>query len=422
MKLEIFASYSLVFWLLVIMNGFWGWILPQILLQIVAFLMVIAVTFLMNIKNDLYFSKNRIPFIIFYAFYITYAVLHVMMFGKYTTIIIRILSLYPLILIMFWNDRVLSNSYIIFRKIFLLFSIGAICLTILSLTGLVDYFPYLEISDTGKDFYVNKGTAFRVYGFGNMSVNVKTGMYTGMLPRALGPFHEGGHFAIYLGFIITIDRMLGKKLNPLFFICGILTFSMAFVICFLISEALDYIINRKKKLFKYALSIAIIVFVFLLLPDRPKEMIKFMLYERNFSEVVSSISESGKISNALNERVNSVAIQSFDNFLHSKDLLFGSDKLSGNEVMSDFRGVLVNRGICGLLLMTIMLSSLLIMSQKRYCVFIACILFFVFFHRAWMYYSCYLQCILIMGFASKKYNIYNKMLFMNDKVIPVKTI
>lgn len=271
----------------------------------------------------------------------------------------------------------------------------------MTLTGLIDLFPYLEIEDTGRDFYTNKGTVFRVYGFGNLSVHKDTGAFTGFLPRALGPFHEGGHFAIYLGIIIVIDRMLNNKLNPIFVICGIFTFSMVFVIFFLVSELIDIIINKKSKIRVYLLASVAVLLLLLFLPSYIKDAFWFMLFERNFSDVVSSISQSG-LSTGLNERVNSAALRTFENFINSDEILFGSSSKMGYEVMSDYRGIMMSRGLLGLVSTVMVLLSSLLVAKRQYLIYWFAIIALVFLHRAWMFNSCYLQCMIILGFAARR--------------------
>lgn len=400
-----FASSALVVWLLIMLEGYWCWFLGSIsirILQLFGFLLIICMTMVLYFNRGLCVTRNRLYLIYAHLLYVLYSVFQLVILNRsLPSVVVKFITLFPFVLILFWKGNVLAKSYVIFRKLMLFFSVGAIFLVVLTVTGLSDKFPYIEILDTGREFYVNQGTAFRVYGFGNIAVSMKSGMFSGFIPRALGPFHEGGHFAIYIGMVVTIDRMLGRRLNPLFLICGIMTFSMAFVILLVISEVLDVIVNKRPKILSITIVAIVAAAVMISLPKDMKEWMKYMLYERNFESVVAAINSSGNLSSGLDERVNASALRSFESFIHSNELYLGTTHAVGNEVMSDYRGLLLNKGIIGFSIILVTLFTLLLILEKRYIVFFLGILLLILLHRSWMYSSCYIQCILLIGAASK---------------------
>lgn len=387
------------------LEGFWCWFFGSIsirILQLFGFLLILSMTIVLYCNKGLSVTRNRLYLIYAHLLYVVYSVFQLVVLNRpLTSVVVKFITLFPFVLILFWKGDVLAKSYLLFRKLMLFFSIGAIFLVVLTVTGLIDKFPYIEIQDTGREFYINQGTAFRVYGFGNIAVSMKTGMFSGFIPRALGPFHEGGHFAIYIGMVVIIDRMLGKKLNPFFLISGIMTFSMAFVILLIISEILDVIVNKRPKILSLMIVTIVAAAVMISLPKDMKEWMKYMLYERNFESVVAAISSSGNLSSGLDERVNASALRTFESFVHSNEIYFGTTHAVGNEVMSDYRGLLFNKGLIGFLIILLMLFTLLLILEKKYIVFFMGVLLLVLLHRSWMYSSCYIQCILLIGAASK---------------------
>lgn len=400
-----FASCALVVWLLIMLEGFWCWFLGSVsirILQLFGFLLIMSMTIVLHCNKGLSVTHNRLYLMYAHLLYVVYSVFQLVILNRpLTSVVVRFITLFPLVLILFWKVDVLAKSYVLFRKLMLFFSIGAILLVVLTVTGLIDKFPYMEIRDTGREFYINQGTAFRVYGFGNIAVSMKTGMFSGFIPRALGPFHEGGHFAIYIGMVVIIDRMLGKRLNPFFLISGIMTFSMAFVILLVISEIMDVVVNKRPKILSLTIVAIVATVVMISLPKDIKEWMKYMLYERNFESVVAAISSSGNLSSGLDERVNASALRSFESFVHSNEIYFGATHIVGNEVMSDYRGLLFNKGLIGFLIIILMLFTLLLNIEKKYIVYFIGVLLLVLLHRSWMYSSCYIQCIVLIGAASK---------------------
>ncbi len=402
-KTKTIAAISLVFWLLVILDGFWSWILPEYPLLIASSFSVITISFVMYSNNNLARENNGYMFNAGYAIFLIYTVFHYLFFERYEGMLVALTRIFPLVFILQWESKIVYKSYEIFRKIMLFFAFGAIFLFFLVQTGLIDYFPYLEIEDTGRDYYLNRGDIFRVYGFGNMMLRAQVESLNELLPRALGPFHEGGHFAIYLIIILTIDRMLGKKTNPIFVICGFLTFSMAFIAGYVVLEIWDRKLKKKLNIFPLFVALSVIVVASTFLSSEFKEQIFYLFFERNFASVLESISSSGSLTSGLDERIGGGALHAYSTFMNSDEVLMGTSKAFDDLILSDYRFIILQKGLLGFIITIIMLATLVLASPRKYIFIWAFVVLLVFLHRAWMYNACYIQCMILMGYISYKY-------------------
>lgn len=126
-KYEVFASYSLVLWLLVTMDGFWCWIVPSIVFQVLSFAAVLFATILMYINNELYSIKCRKPLVVTYIIFLIYTLLNVLLLDKFLPIIGRFLSLSPFLMILLGRTKYYLIHILFLEKSFFFFQREQYC-------------------------------------------------------------------------------------------------------------------------------------------------------------------------------------------------------------------------------------------------------------------------------------------------------
>ena len=285
------------------------------------------------------------------------------------------------LLLLFWPQESLSNCYKLLRKIIVFFAIGSSIVSVLSLTGVLQYLPCFTFEGR-SDLHRDRGIVYFVYG---VFVTINGG------PRACGPVQEPGHWAVFLGLFYLIDWYVLKKRNIWFIICGFFTFSSAFWLMFLFVEILNLFSKstfRKTILF---LSIMILAFfiIFLVSPQNIKDDVLYWFFERNLESVYEGFEEAGSLEDALDERASNYSIERYLN-LSNNDFLLGTGFRDTTAALSDYRGTILYIGLIGLILSII--PSLLIIRQAKWRLALSLImcLFLIYLHRGWMYYTPYI--------------------------------
>lgn len=314
--------------------------------------------------------------------------------------VIKIFLAYiPLFGIFFWGDEIYFTTFEYFRKLMIFFAICSILLIIVFILFPYNALPYVELTPLSAA-HLNKGIVYRLYGFLVTYDTIIFNIQNVSLLRATGPFTEPGHFGVFLGLTVCIEKILWNKCTPVLIICGCLTLSTAFYVILGIMGIYSFFTSKKSswKVLGIALfSILLAMSILLLLSETLREILWYLTIGRNF--------EDGDI---LDNRANNAGLLEYSRFLRSSfsTLWWGHGTFAMEVrgiVLSDYREFFYDSGILGLLLVFTMLLIIFSKSYlKHLCLFIP-ILFVIFMHRAWMFWYPYIYIFLIIGLKAYTY-------------------
>lgn len=308
-------------------------------------------------------------------------------FSNKNVLMIKIFDFTPFLFLLFWPKKTLNDSYKLLRKIIIFFAIGSSIVSILSLVGVLQYLPHFTLEGRSA-LHKDRGVYYYIYGaFVTMEGSA----------RANGPLQEPGHWAIILGLIYLIDRFTLQKRNFWMILGGVLTFSSAFLLMFLVVELFNLFSKTSLKSTKQLLFVLFGFFLmFMILPNNIKNEITFLFFERNLESVYENYDESGSMTDALDARANDYALTQYYN-LNTTDFIFGRGIRDSSSALSDHRGTILFIGLIGLVLSII--PSVLILLKAKWRLFIALgfSLFLVYIHRGWMYFAPYIY---FLGFMA----------------------
>lgn len=379
------------FWLFVVLNSFFIWNSYEYVIRIFASFLMILVTLFFYQKKSLKVTILSLLIgiaIIFFFFWLT-----LRMDISYVNHFMRANMFLPLILVLFWPREAVCDIYILFKKVIVFFAFGSICVSFLYILGLETFIPHYELAPQSA-LHERNGYVYYVYGCFVIIHN----MFSSILPRANGMLQEPGHFAIILGFVYLVERLLRNKPSLIVVICGILTFSPNFVIIFLIAEFYNASVQKKilKTVGYFVLFLLCLAIIFFFLPKNLQEQLYYLVYERNMESVIDALLYSGSLTEALNERINQSGMRYF-NSLKVDEMWFGASIHDDSIILSDYRGLIMQIGIIGLLLLVISVLSILYRVSFSAKISLICIISLVLLHRSWMFYAPYLFFILYMS-------------------------
>ena len=386
-----FLSIVGCFWLFVVLNSFFIWNPYENVIKLLAGIFVLLSTLycLYRHLSNIYLS-NLLAFVFIGLFYLW---LTARMDSTLAGYIVRASLFIPLLLMLFWPQQVTVNIYELFRKLVIFFAFGSICVSLLYILGLNSFVPHYELQPQSA-LHERQGYVYYVYG----CFVIIHDAFSSILPRANGMLQEPGHFAIILGFVYLIDRIVNKKTSIIVVICGILTFSPNFILLLGVAEFYN-IINKRilLKSFGFMIPILIIFIVLLfLLPKSLQDEFYFLIYKRNLEFVIDAFISSGSLTDALDERINQSGMYYFSS-LSLDEMWTGITIKDDSIILSDYRGLLLNIGIVGLFLL--MFASLFLVYKMPLKVKFSLLflLLLVLIHRSWMFYSPYLFYMVYMA-------------------------
>lgn len=424
MTLKISIHHLTVFacaiWAFTALNPFYLWIFMGAIGYLLAFFLVSVSAISLLKHNLLVYNKERIILAVSVLFYLLILLLH----GGLIKNSVMFFLHSPLLMIAFFPNEILYKTFELFRKIILFFAIGAIIVFVISFLGFYDYLPYFEVEGI-SNIHRTSGVTLRIHGF---VVTMFNTVQSVSILRACGPLQEPGHFGIILGIVMFIDRLLVKKMNIILLICGILTFSPAFFVILFITEVYQLLINRKlkrtepskkNKKLKIATVSTVLLFTIgvIIFNSTLRSRMWYMVYERNFEKVITSVKSGESIEEGLNERVNNTGIVYYEQFRKSSKIWFGDENWEkGGVVLSDHRGMIATIGIVGFLMSIIVCFSVLLRANKKQFYFIVCIMAFIYLHRAWMFLSPYIIFLFFTALSAYIYKFHEKEELTEQKV------
>lgn len=389
---SVLTSLAGCFYLLVLADSFFIWNEYEVLIVTLAAFFIVLLSAKFRIYNEIHFTKNNRYFFALSFIYLFYLVLTTMqnIYGG----IFKCILYFPMLLMLLWPKDALYGVYKYFYKVIVFISCGSAIVSILSAVDLLQYLPYFELP-AREALHERQGITYYVYGC--FVTNHQT--ITPLILRACGMVQEPGHFSIILGFIYIIERSVKHTPNIFIILCGILTFSMNFILMMFLIEFVNAL--RYRKLFKFLRNILGIiiccVLLYSILPKDYQETINYLFFDRNLSQVLDALKETSSLSGALDERINSTGEFLYKKFLHSGNLLFGDKITDDSFMLSDYRGLILSMGVVGLILCIFM-----ILGSTKHLPFMIRLVFvgalvLVMLHRAWMLKTPFLYLITFLG-------------------------
>ena len=396
----------LCFSLLVMMNPPVMRLLPsEAILYYLSLFLMILIFVLSYIQRQLVFTKQRyILCLLFLLLGISFG----LPVGDHSWTAKVFLPLLTLVFIIFLDNQVYYFAFGYFRKMMIVFAICSIILTILLLFLPANTLPYFELEPVSTA-HLNKNIVYKVYGFILSYDTIIFDIGGFHFLRATGPVSEPGHFGIFLGLTLCIEKMLYGKRTPVLIICGCLTFSTAFFVILATLEMYNIFVIRKFQWKWYACTILLLIIFLLVVDNSLLDTIWEYSVGRNIGEEKS----------ILDNRTNDTALFIYNKFLQSSlpSLLWGHGtfalEVNSKTVLADYREFLYDSGFIGLFLVIITFRVIFMRVKMRFLLLFLPIIVIIFLHRAWMFWYSYLYLLPIIAFGAYTY----KSSFENSTVV-----
>lgn len=396
--LPIFAT----FWFFVVLNSYLVW---TSLAPVVHFLPALLVVWgTLVISNQLSSSRyNRILFlsILIYYFWI------VMTKGLTIGSVVKLSTDYiPFLCIIIWPSELLIKTYRIIRKVIIFYAIGSAIMSVLILLGLNERIPHLVLP-ARESLHVKLGVVYHLY----VLFIADCSPVTGVSARACGMLQEPGHFAILLGFIYLIDRLSGQKLNYWIVICGLLTFSSTFVLIVIFTE-IHHLLSWKgvRNVVMFVLFLLLFLIVlYSFLPTGIQDQIYYYTYGRNLEKVLAALNETASLTSALDERASYYSIAIYEK-MSTIQYIFGGGFRTRADVLSDYRGLIMDIGIFGMFLAIISYMSILVNTPFKLKIALGFAFFLIIIHRSWMLFQPYIffeAFMAVIAYRMSQEHVYN---------------
>lgn len=382
-------------------NPFPMWVLPGFVIFILLGLSLTACTYLLAVNNKLIITRKRIFFaIILFAFMLHLAL---PLFG-HPPLVFKIFQFFPLLLITFFSNKIYYDIFRYFRLLFIVISGYSIVVFFLLFIGLdLPYYRvdgFTMVTQYNNDFY-------RVYGLAVSSTNTVYNVYGFTIARLMGPFQEAGHFAIYLGIILSIEKILYDKISKVLVIAGFLTFSPAFLVIFALIMSYDLIIRKRIKLLIGSAVFISIIFLVVLTDPAAQETLYYLTIGRNFEGI--------ELSNVLDDRTGGYALMAYTQLAQTSQVFMGKGLGSTESIgmLADYRGLIFKIGLFGTILSIILFFILFVNENKKILFLLVPIILLVLAHRSWMFEGPYLYALILLAINSFKYKNANRKKSLN---------
>ena len=391
---EIIAVWCAFAWLLLIMDAFFTWMISPLVRNYVSMLIVVFATLLLIKSGNTLVDRKRI--LLFFSVFLLF--FYIVFFKKALRYAVAVYI--PLMCFVFWEDRLILRVYELFKKFILFYAFVSIIVEFLVLTGLIDHLPHLVMPPQDS---VQEQLNVENYVYGLFVVprsNSDLVFY-----RACGPLREGGHFAIFLGFVYFIERLVSDRKRFALIIAGFLTLSPNFLLFFFFSEF--FYSARKKRGGRFLLSfvavIASLVGLYFILPFEIQTEVLRIVYERTLEGSLSSVGSEGLLA-LLDGRTNAAGMSMYSQLIVNGQIgakLFGVNdyQFFTDYVLSDFRYLIVLYGFVGFALyLFYILSFSFTRGDVLFGTFVLLMAVCVLLQRAWMFEQVYI--VVMMLFAT----------------------
>ena len=385
------AAWCGIIWFVLIIDASFTWFLSYNMRNYIGAIFIFAGTFLLRGNNQLIVSMNRRLLFVFVF------ILYLYLFFFHGAFINRLMVLLPLMCIVLWNREALFKMYCLFRKFILFYAILSVGIEILVISGIWTSLPHI-IMPPQDLVQENLNMVNYFYGLFRISVP-ETGL---LLYRASGPLREGGHFAIFIGFLYFVEVIVFSKRNIWLIICGFLTLSPNFILFFLVTEG--YCAIKQKRLFKsiagLVFTLIVIVTAFILSPQNIKDEIYRIVLERSLENALINTQFDGYMA-FLNSRADMdgmMMYERFENNANINDYLFGFNNVPVKFVLSDIRYLIMYYGYIGLFLLLICTLFFSVGDKKSlYGLALFFLAFLVMLQRSWMFENVYIWAMMLLA-------------------------
>lgn len=379
-KIDSIASFLGCVYLFLSISPFIMWILPlDSVTYFISFILLCFAGVLLFVRKRLVINSERISLVAMLFFFLCYMALplfdHTLQWGRF----FHWAGLFPII---FFPKNVMYNIFRFFRGLLIFFAAYSIIISILIFLFGPDL-PHFKISGFTLPM-INSGSYYRLYG---LVVTAKNTMWQlgGMtIPRATGPFLEPGHFAIYIGIIVSLEKLFYQKMNIILLIAGFMTFSPAFIIIFIFIEIYNLIVYRTIRYKTYLIIMLIVVGATIFLGASFRQKIWHIAIERH-------------IGRSLDDRMTEKTKKALNAFKNGPAIITGNgiQKVEALGTMSDFRGLLFKWGIIGIILISLSIFLIVIRCNVKHLLLFVPIVVLIIAHRSWMFEGPYMYIFLL---------------------------
>jgi hypothetical protein len=379
MKLQRYAALNIALFAFISLNPYIRWIIPNEFFYGFFLVSTFILSLQLNskIRGGIITNISKLLvalFLLIFIVYFTTSLVHSFRWGHFLWFI-------PFLMIVFYNDAIIERGYVYLRTIMVWIAIFALIVWVLKLVNFpLPYYSYIpEFRYNPADYYRIYGPAISLYR-GSFAV----GEFYGF-ERITGVFAEPGHFGIYIGLIIAIERFkFSIRRNQILFIAGIMTFSSAFYA--IISLGFIYQVIMDKKVTKRILYpfVIIIFFAGLGLLAEP-EGFRELTYGRTLGRLGQ---EKINPANIIDSRVSEMFVYEFEQFAKTPKLFTGQGMIDeGGQFVTNWRGLIFRFGIIGLSIIILLVISIAKRTHFIFALLLLSISVLIISHRSYLLYN-----------------------------------
>lgn len=367
-----FAAINLAFFLLMAMNPYPRWMLPNGTFQCI-FLFTTSLS-LYRLKSLGYlFDSNSHKSIIcccivLYTVFFALPIFHEFKGGY-------LLNAILFIEILFLDKDIYRDAYYILRFIFKWICVFSLLIWVVNYLKIpIPYYYYQP------DFRYSSADNYHIYGLA-VSLYDGANFIGGGLERICGIFAEPGHFGIYLGLMMAINKFrFTEKSDYIMLFTGIMTFSTAFY--GILAIGLLYRLVEYQNLKDIKIFFLVGCFVFPLL------FMNSSFYDSMLGRVIDNKKDISVVS-LVENRVQRQSIEKFSRFLKTSQIWTGIYNKSENDVMqiTNWRGGIYGYGILGVSIMLILIITIVSRNSFKYGLCLLAMAILVMSHRIYIMYS-----------------------------------
>lgn len=378
-----FAAVCGMIWFIFIIDACFTWFFTWRTRYFMGAPFMFVATIALYGNNGLSFSKQRL------SMFISILLLAAFMFLVKRQFVIAIIRYTPMMCLIFWRPSALHQMYVYLKKFIIFYAILSLFVELLVLTRLWKVLPHMILPPQDE---VQRQLGYVNYFYGLFSIQSVD--YNLSFFRTCGPGREGGHWAIYLGFLYFSEKAIYNKRNIWVIISGSLSLSPNFLIAFFVTEGYCGIVQKKieKSMAIFLGTILLIMTVFTLSPKKIQDEVVRVIFERSLDRSIESLGSEGLMA-IINERTghDQRGLLYFDRFMKNDTFtVLTGGKVPKDNTMSDYRMLIMHIGFIGVFLVLWCIFVFSFKTNKG--LFGLCLLVMglaVFAHRSWMYFNCY---------------------------------
>lgn len=359
------------------------WSIPATAFYFALFLLIVPLVPVENYRNV---KGNRVIQLLMAIVFVGYIVSP--LFGR-EFLWARIFHFLSFFIFFLLSDKILYDIFKLWKKVLIFFSLYALVVFVFFTLGFD--LPHTIIENAEKiPVGIRDKNFFRVYGLVVSSTNTLWQVGDLLVMRLCGPFAEPGHFGIFIGFTMLIDRFIGSKTNFILLVTGILTFSPAFLILLFIIESHRFIIDKRINIKFYITLLILISAIAWYKGSEVLDRLYYIAIERHED---------------INKRTVDRTRMAFNTFSKTPKVFVGVGRekyKTYKGAVSDTRGMIFRYGVIAVILSTLLIFLLSSTINTKYALFLFGAVAMVFAHRVWMFEYPYIYTFMILASSSIK--------------------